>query len=114
MGEKHIADAEAIWRVINTEPDMCIVSGQVVPFDIYQVLTPEKSNYSPNVRARGGNKVLHVNSVIKGVIGNAGSGVHSGVSLGSGNTIITQGAQSVRVNGELCARHLDQCWMNAS
>ena len=111
---KHIADAESKWRVVNINPDMCIVSGQVVPFDIYQELTPEKSNYSPNVRARSGRKVLHVNSINKGVIGNAGSGVSSGVSLGAGNTIITEGSKTVRVNGELCARHLDQCEMNVS
>jgi Domain of unknown function (DUF4150) len=110
---KHIADAESIWRVCNISPDMCVVGGQVVPFDICRELAPEKANYSSNVHARGA-KVLHVNSINQGVIGNAGSGVVSGVSQGAGNTIIKQGSKSVRVNGEPCARHLDLCWMNVS
>ena len=62
MAEKHIADAESTWKVCNITPDMCIVNGQVVPFEIYQVLTPEKSNYASTVRARGC-KVLKVNSI---------------------------------------------------
>jgi hypothetical protein len=46
------------------------------------------------------------------VIGNAGKGVSSGVSQGSGDTIVLEGAKSVRVEGELAARHLDLCDMN--
>jgi hypothetical protein len=111
MAEKHIADAESTWKVCNINPDMCIVNGQVVPFEIYQVLTPEKSNYASTVHARGC-KVLKVDSIIKGVIGNAGKGVSSGVSQGSGDTIVNEGAQSVRVEGKLGARHLDLCDMN--
>jgi hypothetical protein len=111
MSGKHIADAEAIWTVCNINPDMCIVNGQVVPFEIYRELTPEKSNYAHTVRARGC-KVLHVDSIIQGVIGNAGKGVSSGVSQVGGDTKILQGATSVRVEGKLCARHLDLCDMN--
>ena len=113
MAEKHIADAEDIWRVCNISPDMCIVNGQVVPFEIYRELTPEKSNYAKTVFARGC-KVLHVDSITQGVIGNAGSGVSSGVSQGGGHTKILEGAQSVRVNKKNCARHLDRCDMNVS
>ena len=111
MAEKHIADAESTWKVCNINPDMCIVNGQVVPFEIYQVLTPEKSNYASTVHARGC-KVLKVNSIIKGVIGNAGKGVSSGVSQGSGDTVVLEGAKSVRVEGQLCARHMDLVEMN--
>lgn len=108
---KHIADAESTWKVVNVNPDMCIVNGQVVPFEIYRELTPEKSNYSGDVHARGC-KVLHVDSVVQGVIGNAGSGVSSGVSRGGGDTKILEGARTVRVNGKLCSRHLDLVDMN--
>lgn len=111
MAEKHIADAESIWNVCNINPDMCIVNGQVVPFEIYQELTPEKSNYARKVFARGC-KVLHVDSIIKGVIGNAGKGVSSGVSQGSGDTKVLEGSTSVRVEGKRGARHLDLCDMN--
>jgi hypothetical protein len=111
MANKHIADAEATWKVCNINPDLCIVNGKVVPFEIYQVLPPEKSNYAHTVHARGC-MVLHVDSIIKGVIGNAGAGVISGVSQGSGDTVVLEGAKSVRVEGELCARHMDLVEMN--
>ncbi len=113
MAERHIADAEAEFKVVNTNPDMCFVNGAVVPFEIYRELPPEKSNYAKKVRARG-EKVLHVDSVIRGVIGNAGAGVISGVSQGAGNNIVREGAQSVRVEGALVARHLDRVGMNGS
>lgn len=113
MSEKHIADAEGKFRVVNIVPDFCIVNGVVVPFEIYRQLTPEKSAYSNSVHARG-RKVLHVDSVVRGVIGNAGSGVVSGVSQGGGHTVMLEGAQSVRVQGKLCTRHMDLCMMNIS
>jgi hypothetical protein len=113
MAEFHIADAESTFRVVNINPDMCFVNGTVVPFEIYRELPPEKSNYSHDVYARG-EKVLHVASVIQGVIGDAGSGVISGVSQGAGNNIIRTGAPTVLVNGQRCARHDDLVGMNAS
>jgi len=113
MATKHIADAESTFKVVNIDPDMCFVNGAVVPFEIYRELPPELCDYSHDVHARG-SKVLHVDSVIQGVIGNAGSGVISGVSQGAGNNIILKGAQSVHVNGQRCARHKDLVGMNAS
>lgn len=111
MSAKHIADAEGAFKVLNISPDFCIVNGAVVPFEIYQELHPEKSNYASTVIARS-EKVLHLNSIVRGVIGNAGSGVASGVSQGGGNSIIVEGAKTVRVEGQLCARHMDLCSMN--
>jgi hypothetical protein len=111
MSPPHIADAESTWKVVNISPDLCIVNGVVVPFEIYRELTPEKSNYASTVHARGC-KVLHVDSINQGVIGNAGSGVSSGVSQGGGDTKILEGSQTVRVEGKLCARHMDLCDMN--
>jgi hypothetical protein len=113
MSDRHIADAEAEFRVVNITPDLCFVNGAVVPFEIYRNLPPEKSNYASTVRARG-EKVLHVDSVIQGVIGNGGSGVLSGVSQGGGNNIVLEGSEVLRVEGALCARHLDLVGMNAS
>lgn len=111
MSDRHIADAESGFKVVNISPDFCRVNGCVVPFDIYRELPPERANYAKKTNARK-EKVLHVNSVIQGVIGNAGSGVSSGVSKGAGDTVIIEGAKSVRVEGELVARHRDLCWMN--
>ena len=113
MAEGHIADAESTFRVVNINPDMCFVNGTVVPFDIYRELPPELCNYSHNVHGRGC-MVLHVDSVIQGVVGNAGSGVISGVSQGGGNNIVHEGAQKVRVEGALVARHYDRVGMNGS
>jgi hypothetical protein len=113
MSGKHIADAESIWRVMNISPDFCKVGGKVVPFDIYQTLQPERANYAKTVYARG-EKVLHVDSIIRGVIGNAGSGISSGVSQGSGHTLVVEGAKTVFVRGKMCARHKDRVCMNRS
>ncbi|EYF05388.1 PAAR-like domain-containing protein [Chondromyces apiculatus] len=111
MSERHIADAEPAFKVVNITPDFCKVNGQVVPFDIFQILPPERSNYAKKVRARK-EKVLHVASIVSGVVGNAGSGVISGVSQGSGDVVVLEGATKVRVEGQLCARHRDLCLMN--
>lgn len=113
MSGKHIADAEGAFKVVNINPDFCIVGGQVVPFDIYRNLPPERANYASTVKARK-QKVLHVNSITQGVIGNAGSGISSGVSQGSGHTVMIEGAKNVRVEGELVTRHNDLCLMNVS
>ena len=111
MSDRHIADAEAQFMVVNVTPDFCKVNGVVVPFDIFQILPPERSNYARKVNARG-EKVLHVASIVKGVIGNAGQGVSSGVSQGGGDSVVIEGAPKVRVEGQLTARHRDLCQMN--
>lgn len=111
MSPPHVADAEGDFLVVNISPDFCIVNGVVVPFEIMRQLPPEKACYSHTVHARG-QKVLHLDSIVQGVVGNAGSGVSSGVSEGGGDTKILQGAPKVRVEGMLCARHGDLCDMN--
>jgi hypothetical protein len=111
--EMHIADAEAKFMVVNVTPDFCIVGDQVIPFDIVSILPPEKAAYADSVFARG-EKVLMIDSIVKGVAGNAGSGVRSGVSLGAGNVQVVSGAQTVFVESRAVARHDDLCEMNGS
>ena len=111
MAEKHIADAESQFIVVNVNPDFCKVGKKVIPFDISQVLQPEKSSYAKTVFARG-KQVLMQNSIIKAVNGNAGEGVSSGVSLALGDTKIIEGASTVHTEGRLTARHLDEVLMN--
>ena len=111
MAEKHIADAESQFMVVNISPDFCQVGKKVIPFDIVQVLQPEKNAYAKTVFARG-KQVLMIDSVIKAVNGNAGEGVASGVSLALGDTKIIQGSSTVHTEGRLTARHLDEVLMN--
>ena len=111
MAEKHIADAEAQFHVLNVTPDFCQVGNQIIPFDISQVLAPEKVAYAKTVFARG-QPVLLLDSVIKAVNGNAGKGVASGLALGSGDTKIEDGSSTVFIEGRKTARHLDPVTMN--
>ncbi len=111
MSVPHIADAEASFRVVNITPDFCVVNGAVVPFDIHQVLTPEKSDYAHTVVSRGA-PTLRVGSVVAGVIGDAGSGVVSGTATGAGNSYIVEGSATVEVEGHRVARHGDLVLMN--
>ncbi len=111
MADKHIADAESEFIIVNVAPDFCQVGKKIIPFDIMQELTPEKVSYAKTVYARGV-KVLLIDSVIKGVQGNAGSGVVSGVSLGSGDSKIVGGSSTVFTEGRKTARHLDEVQMN--
>lgn len=110
MADKHIADGEAGFQAVNSTPDVCKVGNAVVPFDCFQRLSSEKQ-YSTTVRARGFS-VLNVGSVISGTQSNAGSGVMSGTSLGSGDCTILTGSPTVRVEGKPVARHGSDVGMN--
>lgn len=113
MASKHAADAEGNFQAYNVTPDFCKIGKRVIAFDIQQVLAQEKSDYSSNVRARGC-KVLYVGSVIKGVQGNAGSGIGSSVSQDAGDSRVLTGSSNLFVNGNPAARHGDEVTMNIS
>lgn len=111
MSEPHIADAEAEFCVLSVTPDFCEVDDTVVPFDIAQVLEPEKMDYARTVFARD-EQVLLVKSVINGVMGNAGAGVDSEVALMTGHTRVRPNNSTVFVEDQQVARHGDLCEMN--
>jgi NADPH-dependent glutamate synthase beta subunit-like oxidoreductase len=111
MAEKHIADAEHSFVIVNVTPDFCRVGKDIIPFDISQTLQPEKATFARKVFARG-ERVLTIDSVVKAVNGNAGKGVSSGVSLGTGDSKIVQGSSTVFTEGRPTARHLDEVLMN--
>ncbi len=113
MATKHIGDAEGTFYVMSVAPDLCVVGKAVIPFDIFQVLTPEKSDYAKTVFARG-NPVLMQNSVIRAVIGDAGEGVASTVSEGGGHSKILTGAPTVFAEGRPVSRHMDDVLMNGN
>ncbi|HCB2024129.1 TPA: DUF4150 domain-containing protein [Escherichia coli] len=110
MADKHVADGESGFMAINSTPDACRVGNAVVPFDCFQYLSSKKQ-YAITVKARGFS-VLNVGSVIAGTKSNAGSGVVSGTSLGSGDCIILTGSPTVRVEGKPIARHDSSVGMN--
>lgn len=109
--ERHIADAEHGFVVINVNPDFCRVHGSIVPFDIVQTLEPELADYARTVTARDA-KVLLADSFIRGVEGNAGAGKQSTVSLEEGHVRIVGGSSTVWIEDRSTARHLDLCEMN--
>ncbi|HEY5798651.1 MAG TPA: PAAR-like domain-containing protein [Burkholderiaceae bacterium] len=109
--ERHIADAETAFVVLNVTPDFCRVGAAIVPFDICQILPPERAQYATSVFARS-EKVLMVDSLIAGVLGNAGQGVGSTVSLGAGHSRVMAGATSVFIESRMAARHDDLVEMN--
>jgi len=111
MAEKHVANQEAHWRAVNVSPDFCQVGNAVIPFDICQTLDQDLMHYAKTVYARGQPLVLR-DSVIRGVSGDAGRGVVSGTSGGSGHVWIKAGSSTVFVEGRPVARHRDACWMN--
>lgn len=107
----HIADAESEFKVVNITPDFCRVGDQVIPFDIYRELPPEKSSYAKKVNARGV-PVLMIDSVVRGVVGNMGKGIASGVSQGGGDTVMIEGVEKVRAEGRAVVRDQHLCLMN--
>jgi len=111
MAEKHVANREANWRAVNICPDFCQVGNAVIPFDISQTLDNDAMHYARTVYARGQPLVLR-DSVVRGVQGDAGRGVISGTSGGSGQVWIKAGSPTVYAEGRPVTRHGDACWMN--
>jgi hypothetical protein len=107
----HIADAESTFFVMAVTPDMCKVGKSIVAFKPFQFLPPEEKAYSTSVFARG-EKVLMVKSIIDGVIGNAGKGLESKVSLMAASSKVTEGSHTVLVEGRMTARDGDEVDMN--
>lgn len=108
---RQFADAEDEFVVANVNPDFCRVDGCVVPFEIKQTLSSEKDAYSKDVFSRG-KKVLKLGSVIRGVVGNAGEGVQSGVAEGSGDSVTIEGSKVLFVNGKAACHDFHQVEMN--
>lgn len=109
--ERHIADGESSFVVLNVTPDFCKVGKNVVPFDICQTLQPEEADYARSVYARS-EPVILITSMIDRVQGNAGSGLASGVSLGAGHTKVVEGYGTVLIESRMAARHDDLAEMN--
>lgn len=111
MADKHIVNRENGWVALNISPDFCKVGKKIVPFDIGRTADNELMHYASSVFARG-EPVVMLDSVFNGVEGDAGKGLDSKVSLGSGHVWIKEGSSTVFAEGRPITRHLDKCWMN--
>jgi enamine deaminase RidA (YjgF/YER057c/UK114 family) len=110
MTEREIARKTNIAWAINTKKDFCKVGRNVIPFDIVCDLS-KATSYSKNVTANS-KEALTVDHVIPGMVGNAGSGIESGVSGLAGTVVLTNGSPTVTVNDKSAVRHGDDCKMN--
>lgn len=112
MTTRHITLKKQAFRAVSIAPDFCEVEGHIIPYDISQDLSAEKSNYAQETFGRGVS-LLHVGSVLHGVLGDMGAGIISGRSLQSGDVVLIEGHDNVLVEGSPVSRHLDKVLMNA-
>src|SRR5262245_31574897 len=112
MATKEIANKLSKPVAVSKNPDICCVDGALVPFDISRDLS-HSIKHSPNVNAQGV-PVIHVDSLIKGVDGNKGEGISSGVAQQDGHVLVKTGAPLVNTNGRCTARNMSECEMNTT
>jgi hypothetical protein len=107
---QHIQDRESDFYIVNIVPDLCKVNGKVIAYEISRDLSHELE-YEQSMHARG-EPVVRRGSTIRGVEGNQGAGIHSGVSLEGGDNLATHGSSTVHVKGQPICRHYDFVLMN--
>ncbi|QRR09754.1 hypothetical protein FPJ27_26360 [Burkholderia sp. MS455] len=108
---QHIAN-ESDWKAFCTQPDFCRVGNQIVGFETFAVIN-NKQVASPNVKAQG-KPVYRVGDTHQGVKADAGQGVVSQTSGGSGYVKILSGQSNVKVNGLPVARNGSDCLINCN
>ncbi|MCA8031020.1 polymorphic toxin type 15 domain-containing protein [Burkholderia cepacia] len=108
---QHIAN-ESDWKAFCTQPDFCRVGNQIVGFETFAVIN-NKQVASPNVKAQG-KPVYRVGDTHQGVKADAGQGVVSQTSGGSGYVKILSGQSNVKVNGLPVARNGSACLINCN
>ncbi len=111
--EKHIAHRSRYFFAVSITPDFCKVGDKVVPFDIAQTLDQEYRSYTQQVFSES-IPILLVDSIVRGVQGNAGQGIHSGVSLATGQSRILTGDEGVIIEDKCVAREGNLVDMNMS
>ena len=109
---RHAGNAEARWRALTSHPDFCQVGDKIVGFDSCATLG-NPVNYSPNV-ITAGQRTYRVGDLCQGTEGNAGSGVGSGTSQGSGHVLFMTGHDNVKANGLPVVRDGSECTINCN
>ena len=109
---RHAGNAEARWRALTSHPDFCQVGDKIVGFDSCATLG-NPVNYSPNV-ITAGQRTYRVGDLCQGTEGNAGSGVGSGTSQGSGHVLFMTGHDNVKANGLPVVRDGSESMINCN
>ncbi|MBS3668075.1 DUF4258 domain-containing protein [Vreelandella boliviensis] len=109
---RHAGNAEARWRALTSYPDFCQVGDKIVGFDSEATLG-NPVNYSPNV-ITAGQRTYRVGDLCQGTEGNAGSGVGSGTSQGSGHVLFLTGQDNVKANGQPVVHDGSECMINCN
>ncbi|UZH09852.1 MULTISPECIES: polymorphic toxin type 50 domain-containing protein [unclassified Halomonas] len=109
---RHAGNAEARWRALTSHPDFCQVGDKIVGFDSCATLG-NPVNYSPNV-ITAGQRTYRVGDLCQGTEGNAGSGVGSGTSQGSGHVLFMTGHDNVKANGQPVVRDGSESMINCN
>jgi hypothetical protein len=109
--EPHIADADEKFFIIAVTPDMCKVGKKIVAFDSLQDLSSELMHYSERTFTRN-KKVVLLKSLVKGMKGNAGKGLKSGVAVALGHSQIVEGSSTVFIEDRAVVRHGDEVNLN--
>ena len=109
--EPHIADADEKFFIMSVTPDMCKVGRKVVAFDPLQDLPSKLMNYSEKTIVRD-HPIVLLTGIVKGLKGNAGKGLKSGVAVGLGNSKILEGSPTVFIEDKAAVRHGDEVDMN--
>lgn len=102
------------WFVLSVETDYCRVGDAVVGFDSYARID-NKSTASPNVKAQCGAKPLYrVGDIAIGMQANAGQGIRSQTSRGSGIVEFLTGQCNVKANGKPIVEDGSKCLVNCN
>ncbi|WP_447957866.1 HNH/ENDO VII family nuclease [Vreelandella sp. EE7] len=108
---RHIGNSRP-WMVVVSQPDFCRLGDKIIGFDSTATLD-EPVRYSPNV-VSAGERTYRVGDLCCGTEGNAGAGLVSGTSLGSGYVLFQTGQPNLKINGLAPVRDGSQCLVNCN
>lgn len=109
---QHAGNADAQWRALVIEPDLCRVGKSIIGFSSFAALD-QCVTHSPNVYADG-ERVYRVDDIFRTVQADAGRHIVAGTSRGSGHVRILAGQDDVKLNGLPVARHGSACMVNCN
>ncbi|WP_183106867.1 polymorphic toxin type 15 domain-containing protein [Mitsuaria sp. WAJ17] len=109
---KHAGNADAQWRAVTKQPDLCRVGKDVVGFSSFSQLD-NKVTHSPDVYGDG-LQIYRVGDLFKNVQADAGSHIVAGTSQGSGHVLILSGHPTIKLNKQPMAWQGSECLINCN